>query len=721
MLPVIRTPRFKNYLHVYTVSPDLCFFLNKSGYQVLEGRLTYLLAPLINGKNTVSDIADQLKDQITSFDVECGLFLLEDEGYITYAKEILLPRAKVVRGSLDVDPKISAGVRIVSFGEISTVSFLSMLKKVGIRLTKEADFTIVLVDNYLREELKDFNQKAIHEKRRWMIVKPTGSVFWFGPVFSPPHTACWECLARRLREKLRVESLIQTLNGAKACFDPTSAPNLTSSSHAALKLVATEILRHLVLGNKNRQQLTLQTLDIKEMKLEKHAIVRFDSCVCLARPAKKSKSSSIPIVLRSRNKTSTSSAEKTYQKYEHHISPLTGIVHEVNLSHPKGPAYFCAASHLFVPPVEKQDLFRKVFKQRSAGKGMTLEQARTGALCEALERYSGVLRGEEFRIKATYKELRDEAIHPNSCMNFSEHQYENREKWNQSHSDQDWVPVPFDKRRRIEWTPVWSLSRKRIKYVPTAYCYYGYRLPPERKFCRADSNGNAAGNTVEEAILHGFMELVERDSIALWWYNRVRRPAVNLDSFALPYIKVLGDYYRKLGRNILVFDITSDFNIPVFAALSSRRKPNKPQFIMGFGADFDAAVALIRALTEMNQFLPPRNFEDGLCPPTDLDFLKPDPKLVPKNLQDFRNYGSNNFRDDVETCVKLAQIHGMETLVLNQTRSDVGLPVVKVIVPGMRSFWPRFGNGRLYDIPVQLGWLEKPLTENQLNPNRLLI
>jgi ribosomal protein S12 methylthiotransferase accessory factor len=41
---------------------------------------------------------------------------------------------------------------------------------------------------------------------------------------------------------------------------------------------------------------------------------------------------------------------------------------------------------------------------------------------------------------------------------------------------------------------------------------------------------------------------------------------------------------------------------------------------------------------------------------------------------------------------------------------------VKVLVPGMRHFWKRFGAGRLYDVPVKAGWLKKPLTEDQLNP-----
>jgi len=58
----------------------------------------------------------------------------------------------------------------------------------------------------------------------------------------------------------------------------------------------------------------------------------------------------------------------------------------------------------------------------------------------------------------------------------------------------------------------------------------------------------------------------------------------------------------------------------------------------------------------------------------------------------------------------------MEMLVLDQTRADVGLPVAKVIVPGLRHFWARFGPGRLYDIPVTMGWRESPLTEDELNP-----
>jgi ribosomal protein S12 methylthiotransferase accessory factor len=73
-------------------------------------------------------------------------------------------------------------------------------------------------------------------------------------------------------------------------------------------------------------------------------------------------------------------------------------------------------------------------------------------------------------------------------------------------------------------------------------------------------------------------------------------------------------------------------------------------------------------------------------------------------------------KEDVLSCQTLVERHGMEMLVIDQTRPDIGLPVVKVCVPGLRHFWPRFAPGRLYDIPVALGWLEQSLIEEELNP-----
>jgi len=55
-------------------------------------------------------------------------------------------------------------------------------------------------------------------------------------------------------------------------------------------------------------------------------------------------------------------------------------------------------------------------------------------------------------------------------------------------------------------------------------------------------------------------------------------------------------------------------------------------------------------------------------------------------------------------------------VVIDLTRPDIGLCVVRVIVPGLAHFWPRFGIARLFQVPVKKGWRDTPCAEEALNP-----
>ena len=66
--------------------------------------------------------------------------------------------------------------------------------------------------------------------------------------------------------------------------------------------------------------------------------------------------------------------------------------------------------------------------------------------------------------------------------------------------------------------------------------------------------------------------------------------------------------------------------------------------------------------------------------------------------------------------VDIARRAGLDFMVLNQTRPDVEVSVVRVIVPGLRHFYRRFAPGRLYDIPIKLGLRDQPMPENELTP-----
>jgi ribosomal protein S12 methylthiotransferase accessory factor len=82
------------------------------------------------------------------------------------------------------------------------------------------------------------------------------------------------------------------------------------------------------------------------------------------------------------------------------------------------------------------------------------------------------------------------------------------------------------------------------------------------------------------------MELVERDSIALWWYNRLKKPVADLSSFDEPYFQEIEARYKTLHRDLWVLDLTSDLNIPVFAAISRRNDREEENIIMGFRGTF---------------------------------------------------------------------------------------------------------------------------------------
>jgi ribosomal protein S12 methylthiotransferase accessory factor len=737
---MIRRPKFKSYFHVRIVEPDMVLLLSESDCIPLQGRLTALLAPFVDGKHALEDFLEELKGRVTFADVRCGLFLLERAGVVVEGDDTEQLGVAAFRDFLNVDPNLfrsrleAASVSVVSLGGIPIDPFLSILESLHVRVAEASTFRVVLTDDYFRKELESLNRQILALGVPWMIVKPVGAILWIGPIFNPPQTGCWGCLAKRLNEHRLIQTSLDARQDWEVASPPLSRSLLPSTFHLAMDIAATEILKWIVQAESELAEGKLITFDVRSTALEKHVLVRQESCPQCRMSRGSSRTPGDPWVLRSQKKVFTSDGghravfpHEVLHRYEHHISPITGIVDGLRASYSAGHGLVQVfeADLSSAIRLDRGPCWGRGFGRKSFGKGMTEIQAKTSALCEALERYSGVFQGNEPRMKASYRALGTQAIHPNQCMSFSARQYQNRDEWNQRESQYNWVPQPFDEEREVEWTPVWSLTEERYKYVPTAYCYFAYPFAADHDFCRPDSNGNAAGSTLEEAILQGFLEVVERDCVGLWWYTRLRKPGVNLDGLGQPYLGALREHYAAYHREIQVLDITSDFGIPAFAAFCGSTRPDKRDLFLGFGAHFDAEIALSRALTEMNQFLP--DFVAGSLPPIFLNdigdgaFLEPDTTVAAKCSADFPNLGSDDLREEVMTGVKLAQERGLEVLVLDQTRPDIGFPVVKVIVPGMRHFWARFGPGRLYEVPVRMGWVENLLTEDQLNPSHLVI
>lgn len=734
-------PQFKPHFHVESVEPSTVYLMSEQGHIALSGRIYVLLAPLLNGQHTVDEIVEQLKEHTSLFGVYHALTNLEKQGYLTEAADI--PNEVAAFWNLQgVDSRVAVSnlqntrVSVTALGTVKTEAIISALESLNIQVGDEGDFTVVLTDDYLQLGLDEFNFQALRTQKPWMLVKPVGAIIWVGPIFFPGQMGCWQCLAQRLRGNREVETAIGQQKGIATPF-PTSRSILPTHFQIGLNLAAAEVAKWIVQGKNEQLEGKVLTLDLASLSVQHHVLVKRPQCPACGEKAAFEYHKPKPIILESQKKQFTADGghrcftpEQTLKKYEHHISPITGVVSALpKVETESDLVHVYNAVHPFGGKLDSLAGLRHSLRHKSAGKGKTDRQSKASGLCEAIERYSGIFTGDEIRIKGIYAQLESVAIHPNACMQFSVNQYQNREEWNPKHGSLAWVPKPFDEEEEIEWTPVWSLTHQQFKYLPTAYCYYGYPLPDDRRFCRGDSNGNAAGNTLEEAILQGFMELVERDCVALWWYNRIKRPVVDLDSFDEPYLQRLKDYYQTQHRDFWVLDITSDFNIPCFAAFSRRIGGATEEILLGFGTHFDAKVAILRAVTEVNQSLG-IDLDNGKTTPDDPDWqywlkeatLENQPYLVGdrnvplKVYSDYPECCHEDLRQDVLTCVEIAAAHGMETLVLDQTRPDIGLNVVKVIVPGMRHFWSRFAPGRLYEVPVKMGWLPAPLTEEQLNP-----
>jgi ribosomal protein S12 methylthiotransferase accessory factor len=179
-----------------------------------------------------------------------------------------------------------------------------------------------------------------------------------------------------------------------------------------------------------------------------------------------------------------------------------------------------------------------------------------------------------------------------------------------------------------------------------------------------------------------------------------------------------------------MLDVTSDLGIPCFVAITHWVE-NAQEFVeFGSGAHFDARIAALRALTELSQFLSiglmgARNTakagrQEGAESSSPFR-LQAHPYLIPSEKGMVQphtglKFGRLDKREQVMACVDIAKREGLDFLVLDQTRPDIEVPVVRVIAPGLRHFYRRFAPGRLYDVPVKLGWRDRPLSEHELNP-----
>lgn len=744
----MKRPVFKSHLQISVIPGEGVLVLSEDGARALHGRVYEEVVPLIDGSRDVDALVEALAGKIDAAKVYYALALLEKNGHIAESVPDIAPETAAFWHGMGIEPAAALEalrarrVRVHALGEADGAPLRLALEELGVGLAggEAADFEAVATDDYLRPELEALNAANLKAGRPWLLVKPVGHELWIGPLFVPGKTGCQRCLSLRLMRNRPVHRFVAEKNNLPA-LPPTARAVSPATVSAACRLASLEAAKFIA-GAKEGLQGKVLSLDVRTWSAVKHDLLKHPACPACGKSVA---AKAAPVELNNRKVTyvqdgghRTQTPEQTLKKYDRLVSPITGVVTMLTPVHnADGLVHVYIAGHNHAFKMESLGFLKRSLRNASSGKGMYEGQAKASALCEAIERYSGERTGSEVIVTASFSEMRArfgaDFIHPNEVMRYSDRQLTQRETWNAKKSKFNRVPEPLAESVPIDWTPVWSLTQARHKYLPAQLLYYQSKASAacDTFYCMGCSNGNASGNNLEEAVLQGFCELVERDAVALWWYNRLRKPKVAVESFGEPYLLDLIAYYQSLGREAWALDITSDLAIPAFAACSRIFTGPEERILFGLGCHLDPRIALLRAFAEMNQILgmaqggeeekPVLEDEETLswlktATLANQPYMAPDETMAPRQREDCPSLYTGDLLEDIRLCRRIVEEQGMEVLVLDQTRPDVQMPVVKVIVPGLRHFWARFGPGRLYDVPVQMGWLARPLTEEELNP-----
>jgi ribosomal protein S12 methylthiotransferase accessory factor len=286
----------------------------------------------------------------------------------------------------------------------------------------------------------------------------------------------------------------------------------------------------------------------------------------------------------------------------------------------------------------------------------------------------------------------------------------------------DDIPSPATFAGEIDCSEAACLNDSLAAWVPSQLCFGRYAGG-----WRNDSNGCAAGTTPEHARLAALLELIERDATGIWWYGGCRRPQVDCACLDRPDVSTAIAARRETGRQVTLLDLTHDLRVPVVAAILLDRGGRL--LALGVGCkmtlgeaaasaylemcQMELSVALVKQRAEHMASEDDRRLLDWL---RDVDVARfphltpaPDREPAPAREQTF---------DGIVAQLLSA---GLQTYSVDLQRADIGIPAVRLFVPGLCHFKPRLGHARLVKVPKALGWRGADFSARDLNPTPLLI
>lgn len=380
----------------------------------------------------------------------------------------------------------------------------------------------------------------------------------------------------------------------------------------------------------------------------------------------------------------------------------------------------------------------------SSGRTLSFADSRLTALLEALERYGGYEpRGKRTVVRDSYRYLQDIALNPASVGLHDPKHY----------AKKDFPFAPFHPDRPMNWVWGYSLLQKRPLLVPERLAYYSLG-DSEEDFVYETSNGSALGGSVEEAILYGMLEVVERDAFLMTWYAQLPLPRLDLFSIPDPEVQVMAGYLRHVtGYDLHLFNSTMENGIPSLIALAKNRKSEGVNLLCASSSHLDPLQAVKSAVLEVASLIRGldstyeehrerclrmlrnpslvRNMDDHVLlyslPEAEERFgFLLDERRDPQTFeQAFAPPAKRaDLTEDLQHLLGVFRSLNLDVIAVDQTTPEMkrlGLHAVKVLIPGMlpMTFGQHLirleGLERVLQVPKLLGYVDQPLTRKQLN------
>lgn len=326
----------------------------------------------------------------------------------------------------------------------------------------------------------------------------------------------------------------------------------------------------------------------------------------------------------------------------------------------------------------------------SQGKGETIDAAKASALMESIESWHGERVEGRIRIDS-YESLMTRGFRVAEVMRLPPFSHQ---------------PIPLD--RPFEWIEGEDLISGQACLVPFDAISTNYvECPGRRPVCLNTANGLASGNHLLEAIVHGLCEVIERDAITLWSLSGAAdRKATQIDPATItsPLIRERLDAMARAGIRSALWNLTTDLGIPVFGCTvvedpSAASWRPVPEFT-GYGCHLDSTVALSRAVHEAIQCrttlisgsrddLFEDQYERGISREAHrlaIESMKSPPPTAVFPSLDLTTASSTLEGDLAFMLSRLKELGISQVIAVDLTRTEIGVSVVKIVVPGLEPY-----------------------------------